>query len=142
MNREMGQRVLVVEDEPAILHLVSQVLREEGYDVTRAENGAIALEAIATGAAFALVVLDMWMPVCNGWEFASALAEQGVQVPILVMTAAKDAGAYATAVAAVGFIGKPFSIDDLVLAVRDAASPSIDRERGASPPPVRPHVPV
>lgn len=120
----MGQRILVVEDEPAILDLVGQVLDEEGYNVTRAANGAVALEAIATGAAFDLAVLDMWMPVINGWQFAAALAERGLHMPLLVMTAAKDASAYASAVGAVGFIGKPFSIDQLVLAVRNAARPA------------------
>lgn len=134
----MSQRILVVDDEPAILDLVGQVLEEEGYDVTRAANGAIALEAIAAGAAFDLVVLDMWMPVVNGWQFATALEERGVQVPLLVMTAAKDASAYATAVNAVGFIGKPFNLDQLVLAVRNGASPPVDRGQGASMPPVRP----
>lgn len=136
MTRLISQRILVVEDEPAILDLVGQVLEEEGYDVTRAANGAIALEAISTGAAFDLVVLDMWMPIMNGWQFAEALAEQGMQLPLIVMTAAKDARAYATAVGAVGFIGKPFNLDQLVLAVRDGAPPPGDGGQGASTPPV------
>lgn len=134
----MPQRILIVEDEPAILDLVGQVLEEEGYEVTLASNGAVALETVSSGAAFDLVVLDMWMPVVNGWQFAEALAERGVRVPLLVMTAAKDASAYASAVGAVGFIGKPFTLDQLVLAVRDGAPPPVDGGWGTSPPPVRP----
>ena len=123
----MSQRILVVEDEPAILDLVGQVLGEEGYEVTLASNGAVALEAIDSGATFDLAVLDMWMPVVNGWQFAAALVERGVSIPLLVMTAAKDASAYASAVGAIGFIGKPFNLDQLIMAVRNGA-----------PPPVRP----
>ena len=128
----MSQRILVVEDEPGILNLVGQVLDEEGYDVTRAANGAVALEVISAAAAFDLAVIDMWMPVLNGWELAAALLERGVHVPLLVMTAASDARAYANDVGAIGFIGKPFNVDELVLAVRNAVSPTDGR--GASTP--------
>ena len=95
----------------------------------------MALETVSTSAAFDLVVLDLWMPVVNGWQFAAALAERDVRVPLLVMTAAKDASAYASAV---GFIGKPFTLDQLVLAVRHGAPPPIDRGWDTRPPPVRP----
>ncbi|MFA7249996.1 MAG: response regulator [Dehalococcoidia bacterium] len=116
-----GERILVVEDEPAILNLVREVLAEEGYEVTHATNGADALQAIAVGATFDLVVLDMWMPVVNGWQFAAALTERGLRVPLLVMTAASShAPAYARDIGAIGFIGKPFDVDQLVLAVRNA----------------------
>lgn len=121
----MSQRILVVEDEAGILNLVGQVLDEEGYDVTRTANGAVALEVISTAAAFDLAVIDMWMPVLNGWEFAAALVKGGVRLPLLVMTAANDARAYANQVGAVGFIGKPFTVDKLVTAVRNAI-PLID----------------
>ena len=133
----MSQRILVVEDEPGILNVVWQVLDEEGFDVTRAANGAVALEAISAGAAFDLAVLDMWMPVLNGWEFAAALTERGVHLPLLVMTAASDARAYAREIGAVGFIGKPFDVDQLVLAVRNALPP-IDGGPGGNMPPIRP----
>ena len=138
MIRPVAQRILVVEDEPAILDLVGQVLEEEGYQVTLASNGAVALEAIDSGATFDLAVIDMWMPVVNGWQFAAALVDRGVFIPLLVMTAAKDASAYASAVGAVGFIGKPFNLDQLLLAVRNGAPPPIDRGRDTRPPPVRP----
>ena len=136
------QRILIVEDEPAILDLVGQVLEEEVYEVTLVSNGAVALEVIDSGATFDFAVLDMWMPVVNGWQFAEALAERGVRVPLLVMTASKNASAYASAVGAVGFIGKPFTLDQLILAVRNGAPPPVDG-RGTSPLPAHlPLVPV
>ena len=113
-------RILVVEDEPAILDLVSEVLTEEGYEVERAANGADALTTIAGAPRFDLVVLDMWMPVVNGWQFASVLGERGVRIPLLVMTAASDARRHASDIGAVGYIGKPFDVDELVLAVQRA----------------------
>jgi FixJ family two-component response regulator len=78
----------------------------------------------------------MWMPAVNGWQFAAALVERGVSIPLLVMTASKDASAYATTVGAVGFIGKPFNLDQLILAVRDGVPPPVDGD--GLPPPVRP----
>jgi urea transport system substrate-binding protein len=133
----MGLRILVVEDEPTILDLVAQLLVEEGHQVTRAANGADGLDAVSAGPAFDLVVLDMWMPVVNGWQFAAALGERGVEVPLLVMTAASEARARAIDVGAVGFIGKPFDVDQLVRAVRTAV-PSSDGERGGNTAPIRP----
>jgi len=131
----MGLRILVVEDEPTILDLVAQLLVEEGHHVTRAANGADGLEAVSAGPAFDLVVLDMWMPVVNGWQFAAALGERGVEVPLLVMTAASEARARAIDVGAIGFIGKPFDVDQLVQAVRTAV-PSGDGERGGNTSPI------
>ena len=120
----MGRHILVVEDEPTLLNLVAQVLVEEGYEVERAANGADALSAISAGAAFDLVVLDMWMPVVNGWQFAAALTERGIHLPLLVMTAASEARARAVDIGAVGFVGKPFNVDQLVLAVHNAVPAS------------------
>ena len=116
----MGQRILVVEDEAPILELVSIVLEEEGYSITGASNGAAALNVMTEDDAFDLVVLDMWMPLVNGWQFASTLQVRGIHVPLLVMTAASEARARAREVGAVGYIGKPFDVDQLVLAVRGA----------------------
>src|SRR5712692_2484168 len=72
--------VLVVDDNPLIGELVREVLESEGYAVEIAANGAEALELLDRGNP-RLVLLDMRMPVMNGWEFAAALAQRKVDVP-------------------------------------------------------------
>jgi DNA-binding response OmpR family regulator len=116
--------ILVVDDDPGILDAVAELLRIEGYDVETAANGADALEAIARSRP-ALVLLDMRMPVLDGWGVARMLAARGIRVPILVMTAARDGASWASEIGADGYLAKPFGIGDLL----DAVQRGVDRPR-------------
>lgn len=109
-------RVLVVEDEPSIRDAVAEVLAMEGYAVRTAANGAEALEAIQ-GELPRLIVLDMRMPVMDGWAFAQELSERGLGIPILVLTAAHNARNWAQEVGAAGYLPKPFDVVELIDAV-------------------------
>ncbi len=110
-------RVLVVDDDEAISEFVSWVLVDEGHEVATAANGAIALK-VAEQVRPDLILLDMRMPVMDGWEFARAYRDGRRRVaPIVVVTAAQDAALRAREVAAEGYLGKPFDIDDLIAAV-------------------------
>ncbi|MGE3856107.1 MAG: response regulator [Dehalococcoidia bacterium] len=129
----MPQRILVVDDERTIRELVCEVLADEGYEVIGASNGAEALSALEQNAPFSLVVLDMWMPVMNGWQFAAEIAERGISVPIVVMTAAREARHRAEEIGAIGYIGKPFDVDQFIESVETAirsSGPAL--ENGAS----------
>lgn len=129
----MPQRILVVDDERTIRELVCEVLADEGYEVIGASNGAEALTALDGDASFALVVLDMWMPVMNGWQFAAEIANRGVSLPIMVMTAAREARHRAEEIGAVGYIGKPFDVDQFIGAVDTAIRQGeSSRDDGAS----------
>jgi CheY-like chemotaxis protein len=61
-----------------------------------------------------LVLLDMRMPVLDGWGFAAALKARGVTLPILVMTAAQNARAWAEEIGAQGVVAKPFEVPHLL----------------------------
>jgi two-component system chemotaxis response regulator CheY len=63
------------------------------------------------------VLLDMRMPEMDGWGFARAIRERGMQLPILVMTAAENARAWANEIGADGFVSKPFELEELLAAV-------------------------
>ena len=108
--------ILVVDDDPSILTTVSEILDLEGYPVQTATNGAEALRAVER-ARPSLVLLDMRMPVLDGWGFARALQERGLKLPILVMTAAQNARRWAEEIGADGHIAKPFDLPDLLDAV-------------------------
>ena len=108
--------ILVVDDEPSIRTLVEDCLMTEGYQVQTATNGAEALRAVERSRP-ALVLLDMRMPILDGWGFAQAVKERGLDLPIVVMTAAQDARRWAEEIGANGYLAKPFDLDDLLGAV-------------------------
>ena len=112
-----GAPVLVVDDDAAIRSAVRDVLESEGIAVETASNGADALENVSRQRP-RLVLLDMRMPVLDGWGFASALRERGLALPVVVMTAAADASRWADEIGAIGVVAKPFGVAELVNAVR------------------------
>jgi DNA-binding response OmpR family regulator len=95
---------------------VADILEFEGYTVVRAADGAAGLAAIERDHP-ALVLLDMRMPVLNGWDLARLMRERGLQVPVLVMTAAQNARRWAEEIGTAGYVAKPFHVDDLLAAV-------------------------
>ncbi len=105
--------VLVVDDDDAIRDTVTEVLRAEGYVVNSAGNGAEAL-AVIDAQLPRLVLLDMRMPVLDGWGFVAGLSERGIRLKVLVLTATQDAQRWANEIGADGFIAKPFDLDDLL----------------------------
>ncbi len=113
--------VLVVDDDPAIRDLVEIVLASGGYKVSTAEHGEAALERLADTQPD-LILLDMRMPVMDGWTFARAYRQQyDTRTPIIVLTAARDAAARAAEVAADGYLAKPFNVGELLALVSQHA---------------------
>src|SRR6266542_1220971 len=109
--------ILLVEDDDTIREVMATVLTAEGYTVQTAPNGADALRTLES-APPSLVVLDMNMPVLNGWGFAAEAKKRGLKAPILVMTAARaNAERAATEIGAAGYLAKPFQIIDFLEAV-------------------------
>jgi DNA-binding response OmpR family regulator len=115
----MGASVLLVEDEADIRMGLELFLSSEGFAVQAARNGLEALRWLEAGGIPDLILLDMKMPVMNGWEFAEAYRKGArASAPILVMTAAADAEARAAEVGAQGWVGKPFELEELLASVR------------------------
>jgi CheY-like chemotaxis protein len=110
--------ILAVDDDEAILEVVKMVLEDEGYRVLFAKDGAEALEVLKTSLP-ELILLDMRMPVMNGWQFADAYHKgPGPHAPIVVVTAAQDAPQAASDLRARDYLSKPFDVDRLVEVVR------------------------
>ena len=106
--------VLVVEDDEGIRDFVSMVLADEGYEVATAPHGAAALDLIDQ-AQPSLILLDMRMPIMDGWEFSRAYRElPPPHAPIVVVTAAQDAAERARQINADGYLAKPFDVDELL----------------------------
>ncbi len=112
------RHILVVEDTAEIRALIADMLTDEGYTVECACNGAEALAAVERDAP-ALVLLDLHMPVLDGWGFARALTARSLRIPIIVLTAATNAARYTRELGAVGCIRKPFALPDLLATVAE-----------------------
>ncbi len=106
-------RVLIVDDASEIREILRIALFDAGFEAAEAENGAVALEKIGQEK-FCLILLDMNMPVMNGWQFAELYrAREHKPLPIIVITAAVHASEYAHQINAAGFLAKPFDLDDV-----------------------------
>ena len=108
--------VLVVDDDESIRAMLVGILEFEGYAVRTAANGAEALTAIESDPP-CLVLLDMRMPILDGWGFAAALRDRGLRVPVAVMTAARDAQRWCDEIGGDACLSKPFDVDEGVAMV-------------------------
>jgi two-component system, chemotaxis family, chemotaxis protein CheY len=119
----IASQILIVDDDQEIREMVEYALTDEGYAVISAQHGAAALEVLEHNRP-SLILLDMRMPVMDGWTFARAYRERPApHVPIVVMTAAIDAAQWSREVAAAAFIAKPFELCRLFDTVRRHALP-------------------
>ena len=118
--------VLVVDDDPDMLEVMELVLRDAGYATRTAFNGRQALDAVAAGMP-ALILLDMLMPVMNGWQFAREFrARYGAGAPIVVATAAEHVHSRGDAIAAADVLPKPFEVSELLrIVARHVPTPTV-----------------
>ena len=112
--------ILLVDDEQDLLDVTSFVLESEGFRVKTAKNGAEALELLCSGTRPDLVLLDLMMPVMNGWEFLEALSRSQTlcSIPVVVLTAAGTTSISGAA----EILRKPFDLGLLVTVVERHAS--------------------
>ena len=114
---EADRRVVVVEDDDAILDMVLAVLESEGIQVHGFRDPAEALGAPELARAN-LILLDLTLPTMTGEEFVAALGERDTRAPVCIMTAATEAGERSRSMGADGVIQKPFDLEDLLETVR------------------------
>ena len=105
--------MLVVDDDADIRSLLVGVLTDEGYEAESAPNGRDALAILDRWRADA-IVLDLMMPVMDGWTFVEQLRARKRDIPILVLSAATDIKRHASRLGAVDVIPKPFDIETLL----------------------------
>lgn len=126
--------VLVVEDDSALRELLGMMLEGEGYTVTTAGNGREALESISVSRP-GLILLDMRMPVMDGWQFCREMDRRGGPRPVVVVvTAAPDPAARAAEVDADAWLPKPFDRAALLALLRRMTDATSSRPHRAPPP--------
>jgi two-component system response regulator MprA len=114
-----GERLLVVDDDPDVRDSLERALRYAGYAVTTAVHGAAALDALARSPVD-LIVLDVQMPMVDGFEACRRIRGRGDATPILVLTArdAVDDRVTGLEVGADDYLVKPFALRELQARVR------------------------
>ena len=115
----MGNRVLIVEDELAIVEILKFNLQNEGYETFAAMDGAEGLE-LARSVDPDLMLLDVMLPSMNGFEVCQALRSEGNAVPILMLTAREEEAdkVFGLESGADDYITKPFSMRELMARVK------------------------
>jgi DNA-binding response OmpR family regulator len=120
-------RVLVVEDDDRIAHLVSRALQNDGYAVQRAATGPSGIAAVIDGE-FDLMVLDLMLPGLDGTDVLKFVVESRPALPVLVLSAVPEIGIRVACLeaGAADFLGKPFALAELLARVhtRIRAAPS------------------
>lgn len=119
-----GGRVLLADDEAQLRRVTTRILERGGYEVVPVENGREALDALARGQSFDLVLTDAAMPVMGGAELAREVASRYPGLPVLLMSGYTELGADPQAGVGVqlpegvtAFLEKPYRVDDFLAVV-------------------------
>jgi CheY-like chemotaxis protein len=108
--------ILVVEDDSAIREVLTDVLESEGYEVLNAANGREAIQLLQHSLPPCLILLDLMMPVMNGWQFRDVQRQDPLlaPVPVVVISADSDLPSKAAAIHANDFLKKPIELNRLL----------------------------
>jgi CheY-like chemotaxis protein len=108
--------ILIVEDDPDLRDTLADVLSYEGYPVVTAANGVEGLALLQSSPRPALILLDLMMPVMNGWQFRTAQLQDPVlaSIPVAVVSAVDEAREHAEMLDAAAYLRKPIQIEKLL----------------------------
>lgn len=111
--------ILIIDDEPAIAEIVSEVLVDEGYETLTASRGRDALDLIAEHPPD-LLLLDVYMPEMSGLDLLAHIQGDAMLslIPVVMMTAGAVSELNLSLNGAAQVISKPFNVDDLIATVR------------------------
>ena len=121
-GKNASRNILLIEDESDIREILKDALEWEGYRVYTASNGKEGMEILLEMPTPGLILLDLMMPVMNGWEFANELQtdREYVDIPIVALSAFSDPE---KKIRIKGFIKKPVDLDLLLSLVREHCGP-------------------
>jgi CheY-like chemotaxis protein len=118
-----GKLVLIVEDESYLCELIADILSAEGHYIVAAPNGLAALERLREFTPD-IILLDLMMPIMDGWEVMSVLGSDPrlSQIPVVIITAIYDVTVTEQSTNAKAILAKPFDIERLTEVVRTFAA--------------------
>jgi CheY-like chemotaxis protein len=112
--------IFLVEDDAATRDAMTLVLESEGYQVKSAANGWEALNRLSETRPPRLILLDLMMPVMNGWQFRDVQRQDPrlASIPVILFSAEANLPQKAEALETAGFLQKPVELDELLATVR------------------------
>ena len=112
-------RILVIEDDPAILRGLGEALKRESYEVVTAADGETGYRLVREKSPD-LVILDLMLPKLSGYEICRKMRSDGMNTPIMMLTARGDEGdrVLGLDLGADDYVSKPFSLRELMARVR------------------------
>jgi DNA-binding response OmpR family regulator len=131
----LAATIVVVDDDPSLVEVLADLLATEGYAVEGFTDPTLALARLRRGPPPDLAIVDCIMPYLSGTELCAALADSGVEVPVLLMTALSDPS-FCVHPGGEAVLNKPFLLEDLLLEIearlRPRSGPRSDRARTAA----------
>ena len=121
----MTKRILLVDDDRAIRESLSKILRAEHYEVVLGENGQEAIEKQGVER-IDLVILDLNMPVKNGWATLESLAGTNPLLPVVIITARSNQRALAETAGADALMEKPLDVPLLLQTISELLTESME----------------
>jgi DNA-binding response OmpR family regulator len=118
-------RVLTVDDSRAIRFAITKRIKELGFEVEEAANGAEGLAKLQSGAVFDLVILDVTMPVMNGPDMLRQMRAAGNKTRVLMLTSEGSEGTRedVKTLGVEAYLLKPFALEDLDKSIKNAIAP-------------------
>jgi CheY-like chemotaxis protein len=110
------KNILIIEDDESIRTMIASVLEIEGYSISAASNGKHAIDIISKGPTPDIILLDMMMPVMNGWDFLDFIRSNAAtaKIPIVVVSAYSE---IAKSVKPQAVVPKPVQLKSLLSAI-------------------------
>jgi len=127
MSGDPCKGILLIEDDHDVRDTLVEALRDQGYTVRTASNGADALHRLRDGWQPCLIVLDLMMPVMDGWEFRHAQLQDPAlaAIPVVILTADGNARQKAAKMSAVLGMSKPVRLADLIDVIGQYCQPQL-----------------
>jgi two-component system chemotaxis response regulator CheY len=118
-HESVSNEVLLIDDDTDIRDAITQILEYEGYTVFAACNGKEGFEILNTKRP-KLILLDLMMPVMNGWEFKTQLNTKPelAQIPVVILSADGNVSERVNAIGVSGYLKKPIQLDTLLDTVK------------------------
>ena len=119
-NRSENQTILVIEDDFGIQDSIKLILESEGYKVSLANNGKEAMDQLKSTSLPCLILLDLMMPIMDGWTFRSEQIKDPVlsKIPVIIMSADGQIQQKTDSVNATAFLKKPIHLDILLKTIK------------------------
>ncbi len=116
MRQADAHHILIVEDDVAIRNALQEILEEEGYLVAGAANGQEAIELLRRHARPCVILLDLMMPVMNGWQFRAIQRQDPklAPIPTIIISADGNVAETAAAIGAADYLSKPIQLNRLL----------------------------